>query len=68
MEAFIAELKSGPLAKGVDEVFYPGELEAGNDVRFRRECLELPQDTVADLRRIAGQLGIAPSRLEECLV
>ena len=27
-EAFVAELKSVPLAKGTDEIFYPGEMEA----------------------------------------
>jgi LDH2 family malate/lactate/ureidoglycolate dehydrogenase len=59
MEAFIAELKSVPLAKGVEEVFYPGELEARSDVRLRREGIDLPDDTVADLGRIGAKMGIA---------
>ena len=58
MEAFIAELKSVPLAKGADEVFYPGEIEARNDVRHRREGLALPADTLAELAKIAQELGI----------
>lgn len=58
MEAFIAELKSVPLAKGVDEVFYPGELEARSDVKLRREGIDLPDDTVADLSRIGAKMGI----------
>ena len=36
MEEYIAELKSVPLAKGHDEVFYPGEIEANNNVANRR--------------------------------
>lgn len=53
MERFIAELKSVPLAQGFEEVFYPGELEARNDAQHRREGLTLPEDTRADLSRIA---------------
>jgi LDH2 family malate/lactate/ureidoglycolate dehydrogenase len=33
MEQYVSELKSVPLAKGTNEVFYPGEMEAANDVR-----------------------------------
>ena len=58
MEAFVAELKAVPLAKGFDEVFYPGEMEARNDLRNRRDGLELPLDTLADLRRIAQETGL----------
>ena len=58
MEAFIAEIKSVPLAKGFDEVFYPGEMEARNDERNRREGLALPEDTIADLARIATLTGL----------
>ena len=58
MDEFLSEIKSVPLAKGVDEVFYPGEMEANNDVRNRREGLQLPDDTIADLRRIAKETGL----------
>ena len=58
MEEFISEIKSVPLAKGHDEVFYPGEMEANNDVRNRREGLQLPEDTIADLQRIAKDTGL----------
>jgi LDH2 family malate/lactate/ureidoglycolate dehydrogenase len=58
MEAFVAELKSVPLAQGFDEVFYPGEMEARNDLRNRSDGLELPPDTLADLRRIADETGL----------
>ena len=59
METFIAELKGVPLARGVDEVFYPGEMEARSDTRRRREGIELPDDTIRDLREIANSCGLA---------
>lgn len=58
MERYIAELKSVPRAPGVEEVFYPGEIEARNDVRNRREGLALPEETLADLAQIARQVGV----------
>ena len=58
MERYIAELKSVPLAQGFDEVVYPGELEARNDARHRAEGLVLPPDTLADLRKLADELGL----------
>jgi LDH2 family malate/lactate/ureidoglycolate dehydrogenase len=58
MERFITEIKSVPLAKDVDEVFYPGEMEARSDERHREQGLALPDDTLADLRRIARETGL----------
>ena len=55
MEEYIAELKSVPLAKGHDEVFYPGEIEANNNLSNRRDGLVLPDDTLADLARVARE-------------
>ncbi|GAA4324543.1 Ldh family oxidoreductase [Pigmentiphaga soli] len=58
MLRFVDEIKSVPLAKGFDEIFYPGEIEARNDARNRRDGLLLPQDTLADLARIARETGL----------
>lgn len=58
MEQYIAEIKAVPLAKGFDEVFYPGEMEANNDIINRRDGLALPDDTLADLARIARETGL----------
>jgi LDH2 family malate/lactate/ureidoglycolate dehydrogenase len=58
MEAFVDEIKAAPLAKGFDEVFYPGEIEDYNDAQCRREGLALPEDTRAHLRRIAQATGL----------
>ena len=58
MEQFVAELKSVPLAQGFDEVFYPGEMEARNNTRNRSQGIRYPDDTIADLKRIAGETGL----------
>ena len=47
-----------PTAKGFDEVFYPGEVEANNDRKNRKEGIQLPEDTLADLKRIARETGL----------
>ena len=59
MDDMIVGLKSVPLARGFDEVFYPGEIEARNDVTNRRDGLSLPSDTLDDLRKLAGDVGLA---------
>jgi LDH2 family malate/lactate/ureidoglycolate dehydrogenase len=59
MEEFVAEIKGVPTAKGFDEVFYPGEMEANNDARNRRDGIQFPDDTLADLKRIAKETGVA---------
>lgn len=48
----------GAVAKGFEEIFYPGELEARNDQENRRHGLSLPDDTLADLRAIAQSNGL----------
>ena len=58
MQAFTQEIKSVPLAKGFDEVFYPGEMENNSDAKFRRDGLALAEDTIADLKRIANETGL----------
>jgi LDH2 family malate/lactate/ureidoglycolate dehydrogenase len=58
MERFIGEIKAVPLAQGFTEVFYPGEIEARNDVKNRNEGLLYPEDTVTALARIADETGL----------
>jgi LDH2 family malate/lactate/ureidoglycolate dehydrogenase len=57
MEAFVAELKSAPLAQGTEEIFYPGEIESRNDARQRAAGIELPDDTFADLAAAGAAMG-----------
>ena len=59
MEQMIAEVKAVPLAPGHEEILYPGELEARNEARHALEGLELPGQTLADLRAEAERLGVA---------
>lgn len=65
IERFISEIKAQPLAQGFDEIFYPGEMEARAAERHQREGLRLPQDTWADLEKIAQESGTA-NLLDEC--
>jgi LDH2 family malate/lactate/ureidoglycolate dehydrogenase len=67
MEQYIGELKSVPLAEGCDEVFYPGEIEARNDARHRKEGLQFPDETLADLIKIARQAGLESKLLSSGL-
>lgn len=39
-------------------VFYPGEIEAENDRKNRQSGITLPDDTVADLTRLARAAGL----------
>jgi LDH2 family malate/lactate/ureidoglycolate dehydrogenase len=58
MEELIAQIKAVPLAQGFSEVFYPGEIEARNDTKNRREGLMLPEDTLTDLKNLAGEYNL----------
>lgn len=58
MEELIAQIKSVPLAQGFSEVFYPGEIEARNDLRNRQQGLSFPDDTIADLNKLAVEYGL----------
>jgi LDH2 family malate/lactate/ureidoglycolate dehydrogenase len=65
MEAYIERLRSVPVAPGHEGVFYPGELEARNDLRNRAEGLSLPQDTLSDLEKVAELAGMKDFRLAD---
>jgi LDH2 family malate/lactate/ureidoglycolate dehydrogenase len=58
MEQLVEQLKSVPLAKDFDEVVYPGEIEARNDAMYRKDGILLPEDTLADLRKLAAEAGL----------
>ena len=58
MDQLIAELKSVRLAQGCSEIFYPGEIEARNDVTNRRTGLSLPADVLRELRKLAADAGL----------
>ncbi len=60
MEHMIEGLKATPRADGVDEIYYPGELEIRADTEQRKSGVRLPQDTLVDLNTRAAALGVAP--------
>ncbi len=45
-------------AEGVERVYLPGELEALRRAAYARDGIPLNAATLADLRRVAGELGI----------
>ncbi len=55
----VEELKSAPRAEGVEEIFYPGEIEARNAERSARDGLHLPVKTCDDVIALARELGVA---------
>ena len=58
IEKLIAELKSVPLAKGFDEIFYPGEIEIRNEERNLRDGVQLPDQTLVSLAKLAQETGL----------
>ncbi|MDJ0859306.1 MAG: Ldh family oxidoreductase [Dinoroseobacter sp.] len=58
MEQLIAELKATPRAAGVDEIYYPGELESHADVLHRRVGVTLPAAVLDELREGAKALDV----------
>ncbi|HEV8423989.1 MAG TPA: Ldh family oxidoreductase [Actinomycetes bacterium] len=58
IEQLVAEVRSVPLARGFDEVFYPGELEARAARQHLQQGLSLPQQTLDDLQRLAASTGV----------
>jgi LDH2 family malate/lactate/ureidoglycolate dehydrogenase len=63
MEALIAEMKGVPLAEGVEEIFFPGEIEDRSRARREGEGIEVPDKTLEALRQLATQTG-APLALD----
>jgi LDH2 family malate/lactate/ureidoglycolate dehydrogenase len=58
MEEYIERLKAVPVAPGFEAVYYPGEIEAGNDRKHREQGILLPADTIADVNRVAQEAGV----------
>lgn len=63
MADLIAATKGVALAPGAEEVVVPGEIEARNEARGRREGVALPAKTIDDLRALAADCGV-PFTLE----
>jgi len=59
MEELIESIKETPKAPEVDEIYYPGELEAITENQHRQYGVPVPEKTVRELNSEAKKLGIA---------
>ena len=57
-ERLIDDMKAVPLAPGVDEILFPGELEDRNAARVDREGVDLAPKTIEELTALAAELGV----------
>ena len=55
MEALIAEIKAVPTAPGVEEIFFPGELEDRTSIRNRGRGIALADNTWKSLSELAAE-------------
>ena len=58
IDDLIATTKAVPRAVGIDEIFYPGEIEARAETSGRAEGVRLPDQTIADLRELGASCGV----------
>jgi LDH2 family malate/lactate/ureidoglycolate dehydrogenase len=64
MDAYIRSIKEGAKARGVAEILVPGEPEYRTEVRFLKEGIPLPPNTVKELIALGESLGI-PFRFKD---
>jgi LDH2 family malate/lactate/ureidoglycolate dehydrogenase len=57
MEALIADIKAVPTAPGVEEIFFPGELEDRNAAGNRGRGIAVADNTWNSLARLAAETG-----------
>lgn len=55
MEALVAEVKAVPTTEGIDEIFFPGELEDINTERHRRTGITVANNTWQSLTKLADE-------------
>lgn len=59
MEALIEQVKAVPAAEGIDEIFFPGELEDRNTERHRRQGIGVADQTWQSLARLGSETDTA---------
>jgi L-2-hydroxycarboxylate dehydrogenase (NAD+) len=59
MDAYIKSIKESAKAKGVEEILVPGEPEYRTEVKFLKEGIPLPPNTVKELIVLTETLGIS---------
>jgi len=63
VDAAIRQIQTARLAPGFDRIYAPGEKEFLTEAAYRREGIPLNPVTLADLRRVAGDLGVEAAGL-----
>jgi LDH2 family malate/lactate/ureidoglycolate dehydrogenase len=58
IDDLITTTKAVPLVAGVEEIFYPGEIETRAEQRGRRNGVQLPDKTLAELRDLGVACGV----------
>ncbi len=55
MEALIGEVKDAPKAAGIDEIFFPGEMEDQNAIRHRQRGISIADHTWGSLAKLGTE-------------
>jgi ureidoglycolate dehydrogenase (NAD+) len=58
VDAMIRDIRQTPKAKGVEQIFVPGEIEWRNRRKALADGIPLPDDVRAILRKLAEELGL----------
>lgn len=58
MDAFIAEIRSSPLAPGAEAIYLPGELEYRREQERRRDGVPIEDGRLDALRALGAELGV----------
>jgi LDH2 family malate/lactate/ureidoglycolate dehydrogenase len=58
IEQMIESIKATPKAPGIEQIYYPGELEALNDRHNRAQGINYSEKTVNDLEKTAKELNL----------
>lgn len=59
VDRFIRDIRSLPPADGHTRVYLPGEIEHLRTIEYQERGIPLPPDVVAEIQRVAGEIGIA---------
>ncbi|MGI6083953.1 MAG: Ldh family oxidoreductase [Acetivibrionales bacterium] len=66
MDEMIRQIKSAPRAKGVEEIFLPGEIEERTRLLREKEGITLTPAVIEDLKRLGKQLNVTfPSAMNQ---
>ncbi len=64
IQALIADIRNSPRAPTCDRIYLPGEIEWRTKQERLREGIPLPNNLLAELARLADELGLGPAWLQ----